>query len=373
MNKLLTNPKLKIVGIVLVVLILLIALLLKTGNLKVKLTTNQPGSAPTGSPPSGSSSKGDLASRSISFGGTDSKPEFSINPPSGWMRGDSEEGSDLAIGSSVPDTLSNGQDFTPNVIISIGLHRFGEKSIEDYVNSWDQVVIGYLPSVQFLKTYQASVNGLKAYVQDRLSPRPDGEKIRQLHYKFYVDQYFTMAVTASAPESSWAKHEASITAAIESIKLTRPSTSAPETSAESDEFTTYESALKGVSIDYPTVWEKKEGYNDALVVFSSPTRDNLSIIIQGDGSQDLTLQDYTDLSLGQLEELGATSLESAEATVSGLPAYQVNYIVNDTIKLWQLWTVKDNLAYLLTYTARVDNFDAYLETVQRMLESFKID
>lgn len=380
MNSLLSSPKVKIVAATLLGLVLLVILLFKTGLLKAsfKITNSSQPSSDKSVSSGSSGSKSEPTARAVTFGGTDSKPEFSINPPTGWVKGDGEEGSDLALGSSLADKLSNGEDFTPNIVVAIGRHRFSEKSIDDYMANWDKVVVDYLPSVQFLKTYQTQVSGLPAYVQDRINPRADGEKIRQLHYKFFIDKNFTMAVTASVPEATWAKHEAVIKSAIESIRLTKASTlssSGSDNSLTGDSQTLlYENTLRGVSLEYPSTWEKKENVGPALLVLSTPTGANLNLLVQGQASQSLTLEYYNELSLKQLAGLGATSLEQNDAFLADEPAYQVIYTLkNETLKLWQIWMIKDNLAYLLTYTARAENFETHLADVQRMVESFKVN
>lgn len=380
MNQLLSSPKVKILSLVALAIFLLIVVLLKTGLLKASFTVSRSSSnlspseksADTRSP--AKADKSEKTTRALTFGGTDSKPEFTINPPSGWIKGDGEEGNDLAIGSSLPEKLSNGESFTPNVVIVIGRHRFGEKSVEDYVQNWDRIVSEYLPSVEFLETYQEEIDGLPAYVQDRINPRSDSERIRQLHYKFFVDKNFTMAVTASVPEAAWSKHEDVVKAAIGSIKLTQAATLSEDETKSDSQILSYENSLYGLSLEYPSNWQKKENVGKALLVLSTPAGDNVNLMVQGQRSQNLTLEYYNQISMEQLADLAVSSLEERETTLAGEPGYQVTYTINNgTLKLWQVWMIKDNLAYLLTYTASAGNFDKYLSDVQAMVGSFRVE
>jgi len=39
---------------------------------------------------------------------------------------------------------------------------------------------------------------------------------------------------------------------------------------------------------------------------------------------------------------------------------------------FQVWTIKDNKAYVITYTAETSQYSDYLKTAQKMINSFEI-
>ena len=43
-----------------------------------------------------------------------------------------------------------------------------------------------------------------------------------------------------------------------------------------------------------------------------------------------------------------------------------------SVERMQAWLVKNNQAYIFTYTAQPENYDSYLPTVEKMIESFAI-
>ena len=52
---------------------------------------------------------------------------------------------------------------------------------------------------------------------------------------------------------------------------------------------------------------------------------------------------------------------------------QVVYLgeINDNaVQRMQTWSITDNRAYIITYTARPDSYNSYLPTVEKMIESF---
>jgi hypothetical protein len=71
-----------------------------------------------------------------------------------------------------------------------------------------------------------------------------------------------------------------------------------------------------------------------------------------------------------------TILESGPATVAGnTSAYKVVYTekVSGTLsKIMEVYTVKGNRGYILTYLAYTDIYDKYLPIAQKMVDSFNL-
>ena len=64
-------------------------------------------------------------------------------------------------------------------------------------------------------------------------------------------------------------------------------------------------------------------------------------------------------------------LESNSTSLAGLPAHEI-VITTDVLKSMQVWTIKDNKAYTVTYVAEAEDFQSDLQVAQSMIKSFQI-
>ena len=123
-----------------------------------------------------------------------------------------------------------------------------------------------------------------------------------------------------------------------------------------------------------------------VAVFLSPLennsdafQENLNIIIQDLSEEPMTLAEYTELSIGQAQEYRTdeTDFDSIATTLDGIDAHKITYTgynpyTGQTLKHMQVWTIKDNTAYILTYTAEIDKYNNFLDDAQEMINSFEI-
>jgi serine/threonine-protein kinase len=69
-------------------------------------------------------------------------------------------------------------------------------------------------------------------------------------------------------------------------------------------------------------------------------------------------------------------IESSATTLAANPAHKIEFTATDDkeekCNAIQIWTLKDDKAYLFTYKADPKNYSAYFQAVQSMLQSFKI-
>ena len=57
-------------------------------------------------------------------------------------------------------------------------------------------------------------------------------------------------------------------------------------------------------------------------------------------------------------------------------ANQIIYTGKDEdtkLKNLQIWTLKGDKAYIITYTAAIDDYDEFIKTVNEMINSFEIN
>ena len=147
---------------------------------------------------------------------------------------------------------------------------------------------------------------------------------------------------------------------------------------------TYDSPDYGIRIKYPADWTKEEQVMGAVVAFFAPRegasdvlQENVNILVQDLSAQPMTLDEFTELSVGQTEQLitDASILDSSAATLGGNPGHKLVFTGKQgeyDLKWLQVWTIKDDKAYIISYTAEIDTYSAFLKTAEEMIESFEI-
>ena len=82
----------------------------------------------------------------------------------------------------------------------------------------------------------------------------------------------------------------------------------------------------------------------------------------------MTLEDYTKTQINYTEE---QLLESNTTTLAGLPAHKMVF-TNLGLKTMQIWTIKDDRVYTITYVAEEEDFQDDLDVAEKMIKSFQI-
>jgi hypothetical protein len=163
---------------------------------------------------------------------------------------------------------------------------------------------------------------------------------------------------------------------------------------------TYENTGFGISMQYPAVWgavELKSTPLDnrfpgsSIAIFTAPSenatdtfRERGLLSIQDFSSagnvsaENMTLAKYTNGSLSSYRNMPdhVTILESNATILAGQPAHRIVFkedLQNQPFKKIQVWTVKDNKSYLITFSTQEPRYDDYLPSIERMTNSLKID
>jgi eukaryotic-like serine/threonine-protein kinase len=149
-------------------------------------------------------------------------------------------------------------------------------------------------------------------------------------------------------------------------------------------FLTYEDSSNGIKIKYPESWKIQETPNlitKELVTFLSPKQsdaDNfqelLTISVEDFSG---TLSESQDLFIKEVKATlsDVTIVNTSETTLANKRANQLIYIGKDrkkSLKNLQVWTLKGNQAYVITYSATTEDYDRFLPTADKMIESFEI-
>lgn len=150
-----------------------------------------------------------------------------------------------------------------------------------------------------------------------------------------------------------------------------------------EQFLTYEDITTGISIQFPSNWEKSVNLDNFVTFRAPPETDTriypaaLGLKIQELASKSVLLQEVTKVQLSELRKSNPNLeiSESTSTTLAGKPAYRVVFTATDNNqverKAMQIWTIIDNKAILITYKAQPDKYSTYLPTIERMIGSFK--
>jgi eukaryotic-like serine/threonine-protein kinase len=155
-------------------------------------------------------------------------------------------------------------------------------------------------------------------------------------------------------------------------------------------FKTYVNSIYGILMQYPSDWKKVEPGHfsqtnnfNIIVGYLSPKESALyrsppaalSVGIQNLlNSQSITLDQYSDAQINFIRKQ-ASVLESNTITLKGdnnTRAHKLVYINSEGQKIMQVWTIKDDKAYHITYATNETRYYDYLPPVQRMIDSFEI-
>ena len=161
-------------------------------------------------------------------------------------------------------------------------------------------------------------------------------------------------------------------------------------------FKLYENPTFGIRMQYPSDWEKvepgqisHESSFNIIVGFVSPKESAsdtsppaaISIGIHNLSSsssyQNTTLDQYTDVHINAIRREQESLVESTTTTLStgsnnNTLAHKVVYVNSQGQEVMQVWTIKENKAYHITYAADVARYPDYLPLAQKIIDSFEI-
>jgi serine/threonine-protein kinase len=158
-----------------------------------------------------------------------------------------------------------------------------------------------------------------------------------------------------------------------SLSLTGQQTTIAQTNSN---FVTYDNPTFGVRIQYPSDWGRLDlsFLQDSADIDFYPLADtslakNVKIQVINLPSRNMTLEEYTNSQINPLEE---KLLKSNTTTLAGIPGYEIVFTSVQGLKTMQVWTIKDDKAYIITYVAKEEDYENDLQIAQKMIDSFEI-
>ena len=152
------------------------------------------------------------------------------------------------------------------------------------------------------------------------------------------------------------------------------------TAAQTDEtnFVPYSNPTFGIRTEYPLNWGRLDLsflQNDSADIDFYPLDDasgSKHVRIQVEtmqSAQNMTLELYSEAKVNSTE---GQILESNSTTLADLPAHEIVF-TNAGLQIIQVWTIKDDRIFTITYEADEEDFQNDLVVAERMIESFQIE
>ncbi|WP_071189917.1 serine/threonine-protein kinase [Trichormus sp. NMC-1] len=152
-----------------------------------------------------------------------------------------------------------------------------------------------------------------------------------------------------------------------------------------DDFNLYENSQYGIKVKYPKTWERQDLDNPILaevVTFISPKQsdadkfqENVTISVDQFSG---TLEDLQESNIKEIINtlVGSKIIDKGKTTLANKPASQLIFTGksgNDNLKNMQVVILKGEQAYTITYTAKIDDYDEFVETAEKMIKSVEIN
>ena len=233
----------------------------------------------------------------------------------------------------------------------------------NFLNLLDRMVRG-----QCKKRYQSATEVLNDLDQIHLNTVPFPETVRD-------DDPTVTNPVASKPKKSFLPW---LVAGLGAIAVVTVATLLID---NTEEYVAYENAEHGIELERPETWSIKEEWMTLQpgVTFLSPLenstdnfRENITVSLEN-LARPLSLNEYTEQAAVQIEGSNTIIEQPTETTFANREARKVVYQEQDgNKKRMEVWMIKNQKAYIATYTAEVEKFDKFVKQAERMIESLAI-
>ncbi|MBE9043056.1 protein kinase [Pleurocapsales cyanobacterium LEGE 10410] len=142
------------------------------------------------------------------------------------------------------------------------------------------------------------------------------------------------------------------------------------------------------SIKYPETWSRRElddPITGEVVVFATPQerdldlfREKVYIAVERLSSEPISLEQYAQTVFERIEQAKNSKIEAAQnyrIKIDETPGRMVIYSRQQEglqIKQMEAFTIKNNQAYIIIYTAQKNDFPEFYNTVEKMIDSWEI-
>lgn len=136
----------------------------------------------------------------------------------------------------------------------------------------------------------------------------------------------------------------------------------------------YINSFQKVKMKYPQAWTKADYNNPVFVEFKKDPDWDFNIFAESLTSNP-TLDEYKTKVINTSKDYKNYKLiDSKATTLSNLPAFTLTFLAtfNKDYKIKQIYTVRQNHGYGLTYRSTPEHFDEALKEADKMFSSFEV-
>jgi hypothetical protein len=292
--------------------------------------------------------------------------KFTVQYPSSWQKQENVYG-------------SHGVQFTPvasdrdNVLIDV----LTKPNLT--LDSWTKEKFNSIESRQGSEVIQSSPTTISGNSAHEVTYLWEGDKIMEL-WTVIGNRLYAVSYVAEG-EEKFQRYLPIVKSIIDSLRINDPQEALRLTSTSN--LIPYSNPSLGFSLAYPPDWQLNETQPDIPTFISTQdgTDDSspevISITTEVLPAVDFSLERYTQAALSQIEPFDDFDLKSSSlTTLGGLPAHMVVYTFTDEdipLQNLQVWTVKDGVAYVITYGGNPEEFDISLPALQSLMDSFRLE
>jgi len=151
-----------------------------------------------------------------------------------------------------------------------------------------------------------------------------------------------------------------------------------------DNFLIYSNEEYSFKLSYPKEWTKYDDAMGTLVAFvapkdgeNDPFSENINVVVQDLSSQTVTLDQYVQASEEEIKQYisNADIISSKKTKLGENNAYKLVFSGEQgiyRIKWMQIYVVKNNFAYVFTFTAEDSQYDKYISQVEEIMNSIEL-
>ncbi|MGK7893960.1 MAG: hypothetical protein AB4372_10140 [Xenococcus sp. (in: cyanobacteria)] len=145
-------------------------------------------------------------------------------------------------------------------------------------------------------------------------------------------------------------------------------------------YTSYENFTYGIVVERPKHWsiQEENSFLNPEIIFLSPKENNtdtfreqVKLYIEKLAIP-LSLNEYTELAVQKIVSSNSIIEPPKNISFANQEGRKVIYQDPDEMKRLEVWTIKNQKAYIITYTAEADKFQKFAEQAETIIQSLEI-
>ena len=147
-----------------------------------------------------------------------------------------------------------------------------------------------------------------------------------------------------------------------------------------EKYVSYENSDYGIEVEHPQKWsiQEEDDFVNPGIIFLSPEENNADNFQEKVKlsveklSTPLSLNEYTEQAVREIESSNSIIEQPKKITLANREGRKVIYQGKDGRKRLEVWTIKNQKAYIVTYTAEPDKFKKFSKQSDTIIQSLEI-